>query len=195
MVDLRDREPEPLPELGLHGLQVLPLALERARLGEVQLDGEDADVSARHGGIQPPVAAVYDSYCGSGSRCRGAAPAVQVRALDLARHEGLEDVAFLHVVVVVEQDPALEALGHLAHVVLEALELRDRGLVDDRAVADDPHLARCAARRRVVTMQPAIVPSRETRKSARTSASPSVSSVCTGESIPTSACWMSSVSW
>ena len=36
----------------------------------------------------------------------------------------------------------------------------------------------------LVTMQPAIVPSRETLKSARTSASPSVSSVCTGESMP-----------
>ena len=33
-------------------------------------------------------------------------------------------------------------------------------------------------------MQPAIVPSRETRKSARTSASPIVSSVWTGESMP-----------
>ena len=55
----------------------------------------------------------------------------------------------------------------------------------------------CAPRRTTpdVTMQPAIVPSRDTRKSARTSASPSVSSVETGESIPTSAFWMSSVSW
>src|SRR6476659_3521445 len=43
----------------------------------------------------------------------------------------------------------------------------------------------CAFRRTtpLVTMQPAIVPNRETRKSARTSASPSVSSVCTGERI------------
>ena len=55
----------------------------------------------------------------------------------------------------------------------------------------------CAERRMtpLVTMQPAIVPSRETLKSARTSASPSVSSFSTGFSIPTSACSMSSVSW
>src|SRR6266487_2911505 len=51
----------------------------------------------------------------------------QVGALDLPRLEALE------------QDPALEALGDLANVVLEALQLRDRGLLDDRAVADDPH--------------------------------------------------------
>ena len=45
-----------------------------------------------------------------------------------------------------------------------------------------------------VTMQPAIVPSRETRKSARTWASPIVSSVEMAASLPTSACSISSVS-
>ena len=44
-------------------------------------------------------------------------------------------------------------------------------------------------------MQPAIVPSRETLKRARTSASPMISSVWTAVSSPTSACSMSSVSW
>ena len=47
----------------------------------------------------------------------------------------------------------------------------------------------------VVTMQPAIVPSRETLKSARTSAVPSTFSSSFGFSMPTSACSMSSVSW
>ena len=46
-----------------------------------------------------------------------------------------------------------------------------------------------------VTYEPAIVPSRETRNSCRTSTSPIVSSVVTGRSMPTSACSMSSVSW
>jgi hypothetical protein len=55
----------------------------------------------------------------------------------------------------------------------------------------------CALRRTTpdVTMQPAIVPSRDTLKSARTSTSPIVSSVWTAVSMPTSACSMSSVSW
>jgi hypothetical protein len=44
-------------------------------------------------------------------------------------------------------------------------------------------------------MQPAIVPMREARKVARTSASPTMSSTMSGESSPTSAFWMSSVSW
>jgi hypothetical protein len=44
-------------------------------------------------------------------------------------------------------------------------------------------------------MQPAIVPRREARNVARTSASPSVSSVSIGFNMPTSASWMSCVSW
>src|SRR5256885_6584348 len=68
----------------------------------------------------------------------------KVGALDLAGLEDLEDVTLAEVVEALEEDPALEALRHLAHVVLEALELRDRRLVDDRAVADDPG-ARAAA--------------------------------------------------
>ena len=46
----------------------------------------------------------------------------------------------------------------------------------------------------LVTMQPAIVPSRETWKSARTSTSPITASVSTGESMPTSACSICCVS-
>ena len=48
MVDLGDRGTEPVLELRLGRLDVLALALERARLREVELDGEDRDV-ARHG--------------------------------------------------------------------------------------------------------------------------------------------------
>ena len=47
----------------------------------------------------------------------------------------------------------------------------------------------------LVTMQPAIVPSREALNSARTSTSPRIASVSTGESMPTSAFSISSVSW
>src|SRR5262249_33377949 len=62
---------------------------------------------------------------------------VESRALDLADLVRLDQVAFLDVVVALEVDAALEALGDLADVVLEALERVDRGLVDDCAVADD----------------------------------------------------------
>src|SRR5918995_3334619 len=73
-------------------------------------------------------------------RCRR----VEIRAHDLLRLEDLEHVAFLHVVEALEEDAALEALLHFTDVVLEALELRDRRLVDDGAVADDAHLTAAA---------------------------------------------------
>src|SRR6266498_10193 len=74
---------------------------------------------------------------------RGRAPVaahLEVGALDLTRLVGLEDVAFLHVVEVVEQDSALEAFLDLAHVVLEPLEAADRRLVDGGALPDDADL-------------------------------------------------------
>src|SRR5207248_5717859 len=91
-------------------------------------DAQDADVARAHAGIEPAL---------GGSRGRGL---VEGRPLDGARLIRLEDVAFLHVVEAVEEDAALEALGHLARIVLEALELRDRRLLDDGAVAHDAHL-------------------------------------------------------
>src|SRR5205814_5445221 len=59
-------------------------------------------------------------------------------ALDLPNLVGLDEVAFLAVVVALEVDAALEAFADLAHVVLEPLQRVDRRLVDDGAVADDP---------------------------------------------------------
>ena len=70
----------------------------------------------------------------------GAGGLVKRGPLDLARLVGLENVAFLDVVEVVEQDAALEALGDLSCVLLEALELRDRRVVDHGSVAHDAHL-------------------------------------------------------
>src|SRR4051794_33487411 len=48
MVDLRDRGAEPLLQLRLRRLDVLSLALERARLREMKLDREDSDVAGAH---------------------------------------------------------------------------------------------------------------------------------------------------
>ena len=49
VVDLRDRGAEALVELRLRRLHEPPLPLERAALGEMELDREDADVARRHG--------------------------------------------------------------------------------------------------------------------------------------------------
>src|SRR5262245_60708998 len=65
---------------------------------------------------------------------------LEVGALDLARLVDLEHVAFLDVVEALEQDPALEAFLDLAHVVLEALQLRDPRFVDHGAVAHYAHV-------------------------------------------------------
>src|SRR4051812_29785789 len=60
---------------------------------------------------------------------------------DVLRAIALDDVTLLHVIEVLDLDTALEALAHFPHVVLEALERRDRAVEDLDAVADDPHAA------------------------------------------------------
>src|SRR4029079_2620356 len=59
---------------------------------------------------------------------------------DLAFLERLDHVAGLEVLIVLEADTALEAVAHLAHVVLEAPQRGDLALPDDRAVAQEAHL-------------------------------------------------------
>ena len=107
---------------------MLPLAFQRAGLGKVQLDREDRDVARRH------------SLGRLGGGVGAAGGLVERGALDLARLEDLEDVAFAQVVESLEQDAALEALGDLTDVVLEAAQRGDRRLVDARAVAEEAHV-------------------------------------------------------
>src|SRR4051794_16975576 len=59
---------------------------------------------------------------------------------DLLDREGLDDVAALQVLVVLQADTALVAGLHFADVVLEALQGGDLALPDDRAVAQEPDL-------------------------------------------------------
>src|SRR5690349_24061419 len=59
---------------------------------------------------------------------------------DFLHAVGFDQVPDLYVVEVLDTDAALEALPHLAHVVLEALERRQRPVVHRDAVADHPHL-------------------------------------------------------
>src|SRR5262249_42527464 len=119
MIDLGHRGPETVRELRLRREDMLALAFQRARLWEVELGGEDRDVARPR-------------------RLRGDLRGlVERRALDLARLVDLEDVPLAQVVEAVEEDAALESLGDLAGVVLEALELSDRRLVDSRTLAED----------------------------------------------------------
>src|SRR5512133_738721 len=53
MVDLGDRRAEPLLQLRLCRLDVLTLALQRARLRKMELDRENPDIAGAHGGIEP----------------------------------------------------------------------------------------------------------------------------------------------
>ena len=70
---------------------------------------------------------------------RGCAP--PLGSGDFAELVGLDEVALLEVVVVLEPDAALEAALHLTDVVLEALERRDRPVPDDDALPEEAHLA------------------------------------------------------
>jgi hypothetical protein len=58
MVDLRHRGPEAVLELRLRRGDVLALALQRARLGEVELDRQDGDEAAAQDSAAGPAAAV-----------------------------------------------------------------------------------------------------------------------------------------
>src|SRR5262245_8908361 len=71
------------------------------------------------------------------------------RAGELLDLVGLDDVAHLDVVHAVERHAAFEALLHLAHVVLEALERAQAALPDRHAFAQQADLrgARNVARR------------------------------------------------
>src|SRR5919201_1381211 len=84
--------------------------------------------TAAAGGAMPPVA-----------RLRGGRTDrfVERSPLDLTNLVRLEDVAFLDVVEVLEVETALEAFLNLSHVVLEAPELVDDGVVDDRPLPHD----------------------------------------------------------
>src|ERR1019366_6274940 len=110
--DLRDRHVEARPDPIAELLHDAPLVLERARVRNVKGETQDADEHA-------PLELLFD-------------------LLDVVR---LENVLFLEVVESLEADAALEAFGHLARVVLEALEALDLAFPDDGAVADQPDLA------------------------------------------------------
>ena len=117
-----------------------------------------------------------------------------VRA-DLALLVGLDDVALLEVLEVGQADAALEAGLHLAHVVLEALERRDRALPDDRALAEEAHLRAAGDRAGLARSSRRSCPTRGTEKISRTSASPVTTSSNSGASRPSIAFSMSSMTW
>src|SRR5262245_57820417 len=64
--------------------------------------------------------------------------ALAQRALHLLNAEAFDDIADAHVLVVLERHAAFLADLPFAHVVLEALERRERAFVHDDIVADEP---------------------------------------------------------
>ena len=114
-------------------------------------------------------------------------------ALDLARRVGLEHVAFLDVGEVAQHDPAVEAGGDLADVVVEAPQAGDLAVVDRRCRRGPGGPCEPRVILPSVTCEPAIVPTREARKIWRTSAEPSASSTSSGASMPCIASRSSSI--
>src|SRR6185436_18955204 len=62
VVDLRDGRAETILQLRLRRLDVLPLPLQRARLGKVELDAQDPDKACAHGATR-----TYDVAAGGAS--------------------------------------------------------------------------------------------------------------------------------
>ena len=145
--------------------------------GKSSSNGKDADA--------PGALRAGDLRGLSRRECALAVGVGEIGALDLAGLVDLEDVAFFTSLNPSSRMPHSKPSATSRASSLNRLSCPIVGVVDYRAVV---HAWTLALRRMIpfVTMQPAIVPSRETLKGARTSASPSISSVSTGESIPTS---------
>src|SRR5690606_1176192 len=128
VVRLRDGDVEPIVEAVFQALDHAPLLLQRLAAVDLQIPGDEAD---DHRSCDPPVR--------RGARDSGAFTAA-LRSRQCSGHlfdaEALDQVADLHVVEALNVEAALEALAHLAHVVLEALEAGELALVDLHAVAD-----------------------------------------------------------
>src|SRR6266850_240985 len=114
---LGDRHVEPVVQPVLEALQHDALVLEGLARRQVQLPDDQPDDHGRRGG--------------SGAEEPG----------DLLDAIGLDEVADLDVVEILDADAALEALAHFAYVFFEPLERRERAVVHLDAVADDPHAA------------------------------------------------------
>src|SRR5215813_4673090 len=75
------------------------------------------------------------------AKCNAGAKELSLqRALHRLHPVALDDVADLHVLVVLEGHAAFLAGEYLAHVVLEALELAELAFVHHHVVADEPHI-------------------------------------------------------
>src|SRR5262249_49893146 len=140
VVALRDRHVELVLHSRLDRAQHAALPLEGMVLGQPQLQPENADHHAGRPGAPSGLA-----LGGGGLRALpdltalGAAGREAPRdLLDLVR---LDDVADLHVLEVLESDPALVAAGHLADVLLEAAQAADATLVNHHVVAQQADLA------------------------------------------------------
>src|SRR5579862_1914876 len=178
MVDLRDRRAEAVCELRLRRLHVLPLALQRPCLREVQLDRDDCDEARAQ-----DWSAAVPAGTASSSDVRSTSRVSNTSKMSPSRRSLKPSSRMPH------SKPSTTSRA-------SSLKRLSCATVVSWISAPSRKMRTFAPRRTrpLVTMQPAIVPSRETRKSARTSTSPITASVETGESMPTSACSMSRVS-
>src|SRR5262249_54004008 len=110
---LRHRHVEPLAERRRERVERAALLLEGVTPGKVQIPPLDTDP--------------HDRFRRSAPRAAGGALRRRLeRPLDLFHAERLDPVTDLQVVEVLDADAALEPFADLAHVVLEALEARER---------------------------------------------------------------------
>src|SRR5690606_10660805 len=121
MSGLRHRDVEPVVEPRLQALQDRPLFLQRLAANDLELPADDSD---HHG-----------STVSAGGRAAAASTPFPAggpgeRAGDGLDAVALDDVAHLDVVETGDAQAALEALAHLPHVILEALEAGQLTIVD-----------------------------------------------------------------
>lgn len=116
MIGLSHARAEAVPELLFQGRELFAFALQASVVREVEMEFEEADEA--HGAQSMEHRAQGRQLCSV--RC---APCSELQlALDLPRLIRLDDVLFLHVREVLEDDAALEAGVDLAGVVLEAAQ-------------------------------------------------------------------------
>src|SRR4029079_9371191 len=97
-------------------------------------------LSETDGGLITLLAARDHRSAGGSAAFQQGRRSARSAAGDLLEVVRLDDVARLEVLVVLEPDAALEARLHLAHVVLEPPQRRDRAVPDDDALPQEADL-------------------------------------------------------
>src|SRR5271154_4356391 len=130
ILQLRHRNIELAAQFVFQAAQHLPLVLQRLRVGNVQLEGEETN---RHAWL--PGTARRLSFASRPSGLPGS-----FRGAHLSDAETFEKIADLDVVEVGHADAAFETGAHFAGVIFEALQRTELRTVDHGAIAHDADL-------------------------------------------------------